>query len=73
MISREQLQRAAQAVHNTLPNGNGFIILVAPFGDGTGTTDAIYASNCNREDAIKILKTMLFRWGINEEWMKTIE
>jgi hypothetical protein len=31
---------------------------------------ANYVSNCNRQDVVKILKTLLFRWGINEEWMR---
>ncbi len=72
MIKPETIQKAAKAAHSQLPDC-GFILLVMPFGDGTGECNAQYVSNCNREDAINVLKTVLFRWGVNEEWMKTIK
>lgn len=81
-IRREKMQELAQLVHAQLPDHCGFIVLVAPFGGpaqtGPASQDedqrrAMYASNCQREDAVKILKTMLFRWGLNEEWMKDVQ
>lgn len=70
-IRPETLQAAAKACHDKLPDHCGFLILVAPFGDPTdGDTQGQYISNMNREDAIKILKTMLFRFGVNDQWMK---
>lgn len=67
---RDQLQAAAHAVANIIPDHKGFILLVAPYGNGESNDRAEYVSNVNREDAIKILKTLLFRWGQNEEWMR---
>ncbi|MDE2103421.1 MAG: hypothetical protein KGL39_39635 [Patescibacteria group bacterium] len=67
MISPEQLERAAKAAHAQLPDNQGFILIVAPFGQHDGIVQ--YASNIHRDSAIGMLKTMLFRWGINEEWM----
>ena len=68
-INSERLQAIARAAHAELPDHCGFILLVSPFGDGDNNT-ADYISNVNREDAIKILKTLLFGWGYNDEWMK---
>lgn len=64
--------QAAAAAAAALPAGCGFILLVAPAGERKETShvEGSYASNCNREDAIAMLKTLLFRWGINDEWMK---
>lgn len=64
-VRSETMQAAANTLHETLPD-MGFILIVVPFGD----SNAGYISNCNREDAIRGLKSVLFRWGINEEWMK---
>jgi len=69
-MTSETLNRAAAAAHKELPD-MGFILIVTPFGDGeTAEVQANYVSNCNRQDVVKILKTLLFRWGINEEWMR---
>ena len=73
MITREQLQEAAQGAHNALPPGHGFILIVAPTNESGETVEGQYASNLNREDSIAILKTVLFRWGHNDEWMKSIK
>lgn len=69
-LSRQKLQEIARAAHDKLPDSFGFILIVTPFGDGSDYGPAQYASNVNREDAVKALKTILFRWGINDEWMK---
>lgn len=68
-MTAEILQAAAAAAHEKLPD-MGFILIVTTFGADAAEAKAHYISNCNREDAVKILKTLLFRWGINEEWMK---
>lgn len=72
-LRRETLQAACRAANGQLPDTHGFILLVAPFGDGTGECEAQYASSMSRDDAIKILKTLLFRWGVNEEWMNNLK
>lgn len=66
-MNAETVQQAARAVHAQLPDV-GFILIVTPFGDGR-EDEANYVSNCNREDAVKILKVLLYRWGIEEDWM----
>lgn len=68
-MTKQLMQEAAREVVNKIPD-YGYILLVTPFGNGEVETEAHYISNCNREDAIKILKSMLFRWGINEQWMQ---
>jgi len=70
LLRSETIQAAARAALNVLPDSHGFMLLVVPFGDGSGEGTAQYVSNLNREDAIKGLKTLLFRWGINDDWMK---
>jgi hypothetical protein len=73
MITTEALQAAARAAHSHLPDTHGFILLVMPYSDGTSDSKAQYASNLNREDALAVLKTVLFRWGVNDEWMQSIK
>lgn len=63
------LQIAARKVRDVMPPNTGFIIISCPFGDG-GTERGDYISNVSRDSAIAILKTVLFRWGINDEWMR---
>lgn len=65
-------EQAAAAVAPHIPAGYGFIILVTPFSNAK-TIDGGYVSNCDRASAIKILKTILFRWGINDEWINKAE
>ncbi len=66
------LQKAARAVADIIPKEHGFIIITSPFrinpDDKSGR--GYYVSNVDRGDAIAILKTLLFRWGVNDEWMK---
>lgn len=71
-VSTESMTNAARAARNCLPDHCGMILLVAPYSDGAEDVNAQYVSNCNREDAVAILKTLLFRWGVNEEWMQHI-
>ena len=76
-MTTESLQAAARAAHGQMPDTHGFILIVMPFGNGSGECEAQYVSNCRREDVINVLKTVLFpvlfRWGINDEWMQTIK
>lgn len=64
---------AAQVTGRALPKNCGFIIVAMPLGAPPDQGIARYSGNVNREDAVAILKTLLFRWGINEEWMKQAE
>lgn len=68
IVPQDKIQAAAQAMHAHIPK-HGFILMAMPFGDGEKTREASYVSNVSREDAIKILKVVLFRFGVNEEWM----
>jgi hypothetical protein len=71
-MSKEYLTLAAKAIHDKLPDNHGFLLLVVPFNaEGDGRT--AYISNCEREDAIKLLKEFLFRIGEAEDWMKHIK
>ncbi len=50
----EQLQATARWIQdNTCPDGWGFAVCMVPF-DETGV--ALYVSNCDRADAIKLLR-----------------
>lgn len=73
VLRAETLQMAAKSAHAQLPDTHGFLLIVTKFGDGTGEGGADYVSNIKRDDAIKVLKTILFRWGANEEWMTNIK
>lgn len=69
-MDKEYLKAMAAAVEAKLPDNHGFIVLAVPFNSPDGRT--VYTSNCNREDAIKLLKGFLFRVGASEDWMKHI-
>ena len=66
------IQKAARAAHAEIPD-MGFILIVVPFGDGSGATEAQCISNVKREDAVAGLKQLLFRWGIEGEWIHKAE
>lgn len=74
-MTNEVIQAAARAVNAHIPDTHGFILILAPYGDHTADNHvkADYVATCKRADAIAILKTVLFRWGINEEWMKELK
>jgi hypothetical protein len=63
------LVAAAEVAREAMPPDCGFIMVAVPFGFPPEQGVGRYVGNVNREDAIAILKTLLFRWGINEEWM----
>lgn len=67
-VTTTTLQAAARAAHGQLPDHCGFILIVLP----VGREDAMaqYVANVQRQDAVKVLKEILFRWGIDEDWMK---
>lgn len=68
-LDREYLREAAKAVEAKFPDNHGFILLVTPFGEARTR----YISNCQRQEAIKILKTFFFQIGDEENWMKHIK
>jgi len=72
MIDREYLKEAARAVEAKLPDNHGFILLVAPFGEGENNR-LTYISSMHREDAINLLKEWLLKAGASEDWMKHIK
>ena len=70
-MDREYLKEAAKAVEAKLPDNHGFLLLVAPFGQGEGNR-LTYISSMRREDAINVLKEFLLKCGAAEDWMKHI-
>lgn len=68
-MDKEYLKLAAQAVEAKLPDNHGFILLVAPYGDGDNNRLS-YISSMRREDAINVLKEWLIKCGAAEDWMK---
>lgn len=71
-MDKEYLKEAARAVEAKLPDNHGFILLVAPFGDGPDNR-LTYIASMRREDAINVLKEFLLKAGAAEEWMKHIK
>jgi hypothetical protein len=70
-----KIQEIGRAINAQLPEGYGFILVISAYRtvepkteNETNTAD--YIATVNREDAIGVLKTCLFRWGINEQWME---
>lgn len=71
-MDKEYLKLAAQEVEQHLPDNHGFILLVAPFGDG-GTGRCNYISTMTRPTAINLIKEFLIKCGHEEDWMKHIK
>jgi hypothetical protein len=71
-MDKEYLKVAARSVEAKLPDNHGFILMVAPFGDGPDNR-MTYISSMRREDAINILKEWLLKAGAAEDWMKHIK
>jgi hypothetical protein len=71
-MDKEYLKEAAKAVEAKLPDNHGFILLVAPFGEGANNRLG-YISTMRREDAINVLKEWLIKASGPEEWMKHIK
>ena len=71
-MDKEYLKEAARAVNAKLPAKHGFILLVAPFGEGDNNRLA-YTSNMERTGAINVLKEWLIKASGEEEWMKHIK
>lgn len=71
-MDKEYLKEAAKAVNAKLPDNHGFILLVAPYGEG-GNNRLTYISSMRREDAINVLKEWLIKASGKEEWMKHLK
>ena len=72
VMDKEYLKEAARAAGAKLPDNHGFILLVAPFGEGENNR-LTYISSMNRADAINVLKEWLIKASGEEEWMKHIK
>ena len=70
-LDREFLKEAADAVKARLPDNYGFILLATPV-PWEGDKRLIYVANCERADAIAMLKEWLLKCGAAEDWMKHI-
>lgn len=71
-LTAEQLTAVAKATEAALPPGHYFLLITVPHTDDPKKAMCQYTASIERPTAISILKTCLFRWGINEEWMKKI-
>lgn len=71
-MDKEYLKEAARAVNAKLPDNHGFILIVAPFGEGENNR-LTYISSMQRESAIALLKEWLLKAGAAEDWMKHIK
>jgi len=68
---KHYLENSADSVKKCLPDNHGFLIVNQEFDNPESPVQ--YVSNMNREGAIKALKSLLFRWGEEEAWMKHIK
>lgn len=69
-MDKEFMKLAARAMQEKLPDHHGFVVLVAPFGEGGRL---LYTSNIERESAIALVKEWLFMMGEKGDWMKHIQ
>lgn len=67
---RQFLQDLGGQIKGRLPDGWGFFLLAAPFGDTKSR--AVYVSNMKRESAINCMKEWLIKCSASEDWMKHI-
>jgi hypothetical protein len=66
-MDKEYLKLAAKEIEAKFPDNHGFILLVAPFGEGGRTA---YISSIDRVAAVNLLKEFLIKAGAEEDWMK---
>lgn len=68
---KRRLNDVAAAIDERIPDGYGFIVLIAP----TNTPDGIlnYCASVQRSDAINMLKEFLLKCGAAEDWMQHIK
>lgn len=71
-MDKTYLKLAAQAAEAKLPDNHGFILLVAPYGEGDNNRLS-YISSMRRDDAINVLKEFLIKCGAAEDWMQHIK
>lgn len=72
MTDKEYLKEAARAIQAKLPDNHGFLLLVAPYGEGDNHR-LTYISSMERTCAIALLKEWLLKAGAAEDWMKHIK
>lgn len=62
---KEYLELIAQEISKRLPDNHGFILLAVPY-SGNGNERTInYVSNCQREDALRLLDRFMVKMGGN--------
>jgi hypothetical protein len=71
-MDREFLNEAARAIEAKLPDNHGFILLVAPYGEGENKR-TVYISSMRRESAINLIKEWMIKASGPEDWMKHIK
>jgi hypothetical protein len=69
---KQYLELCARLIDDRLPDNHGFILLVAPFGEGPDNR-LRYVSSMSREDALSVLKEWLLKCGAAEDWMRHIK
>lgn len=74
--TKQRMRDICDRVKERLPEGYGFIVMVAPFSDNLpmGHEGRLnYASNIQRKQAINMLKEWLIKASAAEDWMKHLE
>ena len=67
---KHYLNDAISRCERACPDETAIIVITRPF-NTTGEAPTQYGANFNdRKAAIEILKNLLFRWGVNDEWMR---
>jgi hypothetical protein len=71
-----RLNDMCHKVSECTPPGWTFAIVLLQTEEGRkreGAQPSRYAANFRREDGIRALKEILFRWGHEEDWMKEVK
>ncbi len=69
---KTRMQAIGKSVHNQIPPGWAFLVMVFPTGSADGR-NLRYVSNAELRDAINVVKEWLLKCGAAEDWMKEIK
>ena len=70
-MDRTYIVEAIKAAEAKLPDNHRAILISCPVDQPGARIN--YSAGVNREDAIGILKSLLFQWGEKENWMEHIK
>lgn len=63
---KQYLQLIAEEINKRLPDNHGFILLAVPYSEDSSTKTINYVSNCQREDAIRLIRRFVVEQGASE-------